>query len=80
MDVPADQTQRLGLSYIQAAQSLKHITHNEALQRLDALVHLSVLDRDRTAPPADPEEGDRHIVAAGASGGWLGQDGRLAVR
>jgi hypothetical protein len=80
MDAPSDQTLRLGLPYIIAAQSLKHITHNEALQRLDALVHLAVLDRDRTSPPADPEDGDRHIVAAGATDGWAGQGGRLAVR
>ena len=80
MDSPADQTPRLGLPYIMAAQSLKHITHNEALQRLDALVQLSVRDADRTLPPSDPEEGDRHIVAPGAEDGWAGQSGRLAVR
>ncbi|SFZ86485.1 Protein of unknown function [Devosia enhydra] len=80
MDSPADQTLRLGLPFIMAAQSLKHITHNEALQRLDALVHLAVSDRDRTVPPSAPEEGDRHIVGPGATGGWTGQSGRLAVR
>ncbi|MGV3651613.1 MAG: DUF2793 domain-containing protein [Devosia sp.] len=80
MDSPPDQTPRLGLPYIMAAQSLKHITHNEALQRLDALVHLAVSDRDRAVPPSAPEEGDRHIVGAGAGEGWAGQSGRLAVR
>ncbi|KAG1713724.1 hypothetical protein GQR58_002194 [Nymphon striatum] len=69
----------LGLPYIQPAQAQKHVTHNEAIRVLDALVQLSVLDRDQTAPPASPSSGDRHIIAAGASGDWTGQDGSIAV-
>ena len=69
----------LGLPYIQAAQAQKHVTHNEALRVLDALVQLAVSDDDRTAPPASPTEGDRHIVAAGATGAWAGQDGAIAI-
>ena len=61
------------------AQASKHVTHNEALLRLDALVHLAVLDRDTTQPPAAPLEGQRHIVAVGADGGWAGQAGNIAV-
>ena len=37
-----------------AAQAQKHVTHNEALRLLDGLVHLSVLDRDLTAPRPTP--------------------------
>ena len=69
----------LGLPYIQAAQAQKHVTHNEALRVLDALVQLAVSDDDRTAPPASPTEGERHIVAAGATGAWAGQDGAIAI-
>lgn len=69
----------LGLPYIQPAQAQKHVTHNEALRLLDAVVQLAVLDRDRTAPPADPAPGDRHIVAAGATLAWAGQAGRVAL-
>ncbi len=69
----------LALPYIQAAQAQKEITHNEALNRLDALVQLSVIDRDRAAPPADPATGQRHIVAAGATGAWSGRDGCVAA-
>jgi hypothetical protein len=32
-----------------------------------------------TAPPPSPAEGEAHIVAAGASGGWAGQEGAAAV-
>ena len=72
-------TTHLGLPLIAAAQAQKHVTHNEALQVLDALVQLAVADSDRTAPPASPGEGDRHIVAAGATGAWSGHDGAVAA-
>jgi hypothetical protein len=38
---------------------------------------LSVESRSLAAPPA-AGEGDRYIVAASASGGWTGEDGRIA--
>jgi hypothetical protein len=72
-------TTHLQLPYLAAAQAQKHVTHNEALRMLDALVQLSVLDRSRTAPPASPAEGDRHIVGAGATGLWAGWDGAIAA-
>ncbi|NDW05227.1 DUF2793 domain-containing protein [Jiella pacifica] len=74
-----DTTNRLALPYILAEQAQKHVTHNEALVRLDALVHLAVLDRDRTEAPAAPSAGDRHIVAAEGSGEWAGRGDAVAV-
>ena len=50
----SDITTQLLLPYILAAQAQKHVTHNEALRLLDAMVQLSVLDRNRTAPPSSP--------------------------
>ncbi len=70
----ADDTTNLALPFILAAQSQKHVTHNEALTILDGLVQLSVADQDRTSPPGSPVEGRRHIVAAGATGAWIGWD------
>ncbi|MCX7670048.1 MAG: DUF2793 domain-containing protein, partial [Anaerolineae bacterium] len=55
-----------------------HVTHNEALRLLDAMVQLSVLDRTRTAPPASPADGNRHLVASGATGLWAGWDLNIA--
>ena len=52
------------LPYLLAAQAQKHVTHNEALRLLDGLVQLAVLDRDLTAPPGAPADGDRYIVAS----------------
>ena len=69
----------LALPYIQPSQAQKHVTHNEALRTLDVIVQLAVLDRTRTAPPGTAALGDRHIVAAGATGAWAGQDGAIAV-
>ena len=42
------------------------------------MVQLSVLDRNRTAPPVSPTDGDRHIVASGATGQWVGWDLNVA--
>jgi Protein of unknown function (DUF2793) len=74
-----DDTPNLKLPYIMAAQAQKHVTHNEAIRALDAVVQIAVADRDPTVPPASPTEGDRYIVAAGATGAWAGNDGKLAA-
>lgn len=72
-------TPLLGLPYLDAAQAQKHVIHNEALRMLDAVVQLAVADRNLAAPPAEPANGDRYIVAAGASGGWAGRVGQVAA-
>ncbi|WP_316859749.1 DUF2793 domain-containing protein [uncultured Cohaesibacter sp.] len=74
-----EQTAILSLPYIAASQNQKHVTHNEALRMLDALVQLSVKDRHLTAPPEEPSEGDRYIVAEGGSDDWEGWDDSLAA-
>ncbi|MBO9457269.1 DUF2793 domain-containing protein [Paracoccus sp. R12_1] len=74
----SDTTTHLGLPYLLAAQAQKHVTHNEALRLLDAMVQLSVLDRTRIAPPASPADGNRHLVASGATGLWTGWDLNIA--
>jgi hypothetical protein len=73
-------TPNLALPEIAPNQAQKHVTHNEALAMLDALVLLAVADRDLAAPPGAPADGDRYIVAAGASGDWTGQTGKVAQR
>ncbi len=72
-----DATRRLGLPYLAAAQAQKHVTLNEGLQTLDALVQLSVIGRS-TTPPGSPAEGDRYIVVDPAGGAWTGRAGQLA--
>ncbi|MFV0279232.1 MAG: DUF2793 domain-containing protein [Rhodoblastus sp.] len=70
---------RLALPFIDAAQSQKHVTHNEALTALDALVHLAVKARGVVAPPATPAEGDLYLVGSAATGAFAGQAGRVAA-
>ncbi|MFK8252220.1 DUF2793 domain-containing protein [Ancylobacter terrae] len=78
--MPDSETPNLALPLLAAAQAQKHVTHNEALIRLDALTQLAVLDADRTVPPGSPTAGDRHLVAATAGGDWSGHDGEIALR
>lgn len=73
------ETTKLRLPLIAAAQAQKHVTHNEALQQLDALLHLEVLDRHLPTPPESPVDGDRYIVGAGATGAWAGEEGHVAA-
>lgn len=73
------ETMHLGLPYLAAAQAQKHVTHNEALRRLDVVVQLAVIDTTLTAPPGEASEGDRYIVADGATGAWVGHDGAIAA-
>ena len=68
----------LGLPLIEAAQAQKHVTHNEALTRLDMIVQLAVESRELTAPPSTPAEGDRYIVKATGTGAFAGKDNQIA--
>jgi hypothetical protein len=74
-----DTSANLAMPLIMPSQAQKHVTHNEALLRLDALVHLSIV-AERTAPPASPAEGACYLVAASATGDWSGRETRLACR
>ena len=71
-------TPNLALPYLAAAQAQKHVTVNEALDALDALVQLSVISAGLTASPGSPIEGDRYIIASGATGAWAGWDASVA--
>lgn len=70
---------RHSLPYIMPSQAQKHVTHNEAIRRLDALLHLSVKSASITSPPAGPNEGDSYIIAPNADGAWQGQELRVAA-
>lgn len=41
--------------------------------------HLSIKDRDLTAPPGSPTAGDTYIPAATATGAWAGKETQVAV-
>lgn len=73
------ETPNLRLPYIAPAQAQKHVTHNEAIRALDALLHIAIEDRTLTGPPAEPAEGARYIVAEAASGAWSGYENAIAA-
>ena len=75
----SETTANLALPYIMPSQAQKHVTHNEALQLLDAVTQLT-LTAALGAPPANPEEGECYFVAAPASGGFAGKAGKIALR
>ncbi len=74
-----ENTDRLNLPYLMAAQAQKHVTHNEALRMLDAIVHLSVSSRVLSTPPTEPKLSEAFLVGAGGSGAWQGHDGEVAT-
>ncbi|MEQ9635591.1 MAG: DUF2793 domain-containing protein [Devosia marina] len=74
-----DNTARLALPFIMSGQALKHITHNDALNRLDALVQPVVESTQVTAPPVSPLPGEAWIVPSGANGAWAGHSNEIAA-
>ncbi|MEO1143643.1 MAG: DUF2793 domain-containing protein, partial [Pseudomonadota bacterium] len=75
----SETSHHLNLPYILPSQAQKHVTHNEALRMLDAVVQLAVDNDQLTEPPALPVEGERHIIAANATGDWAGRDNQIAA-
>lgn len=75
MDISA----KLALPYLLPQQAQKHVTHNEAIRMLDALVHLSIKARDESDPPATPAEGDRYALSDTPTGDWSGNANQIAA-
>ena len=71
-------TPKLDLPYIAPAQAQKHVTHNEAIRALDALVQLSVTGI-ADSPAENPEEGERYIVGDNPTGVFDGQAQNIAA-
>lgn len=75
------QSPNLNLPYIMPAQAQKHVTHNEALRVLDALVNVQVVNHTLSTPPTAPQNGERYIVSAQttATDDWTGKENTLAA-
>lgn len=69
----------LVLPYLAANQAQKHVTVNEALRNLDAVIQISVQSTALATPPGSPFNGQRWIVAASPSGAWVGQATKIAA-
>ncbi len=78
--MPVLETARHRLPLLAVAQAQKEITHNEALVRIDALLH-PVAQDELSAPPVttDADIGKCWLVAASPAGEWAGRTGQLAI-
>lgn len=68
------------LPLLATGQAQKEVTHNEALIRIDALLH-PVVEAELATPPtitAGTQEGKCWLIANAASGEWLGHGGKIA--
>ncbi|WP_295530197.1 DUF2793 domain-containing protein [uncultured Thioclava sp.] len=74
----SDSSVRLDLPFMLPSQAQKHVTYNEALQRLDVLTQLVLEGRGATIPPAVPQAGQIHALAPIPQGDWAGKGGMLA--
>jgi len=72
-------TPRMSLPMLAPAQAQKHVTVNEALARIDAMTHLTLISVDTTTAPVAASDGDIYAVPPGAVNAWAGQDGQLAI-
>lgn len=72
------QTPRLAIPFLSAGQAQKEVSHNEALQLLDALVAPAVEAAPQASPPASPGIGHCYLVGGSPTGAWSGQAGKLA--
>lgn len=74
-----DTSTRLSLPYILPAQAQKHVIHNEALQLLDGITQLTVVQFNAELPPLVPEDGTAYALGPVPTDAWAGQAGKIAA-
>lgn len=72
-------TPRIGAPLLVAGQALPETTVDEMAYLFDAFVCPHFKDRDLSAPPGSPAQGDCYLVAAAPTGAWTGQVGKVAI-
>lgn len=69
---------RFSLPFLFVAQAQKEFFVNEALARIDALLHLAV-EAEQNDPPASPSDGECWIIGTVPTGVWSGHPGEIAM-
>lgn len=79
--MPASTEPRSGIFYgWSLGESGWNAQMNTNLQRIGQVgFHLSVKDRNLTAPPASPVAGDSYIVGVSATDAWAGKDNNVTI-
>ena len=74
------QTARFDLPLLAVSQAQKEVTHNEALVRIDALLH-TVVESVLSTPPVleEADIGKCWLIGAQATGEWVGRSNQLAI-
>lgn len=70
-------TARHGLPYLYPGQAQKEAFVNEAMSRMDILLHPHIKGVS-AAPPIDPAEGDCWLIAPDPTGAWVGHGNHIA--
>ena len=65
---------RIGISSASRRQRI-----DENFKKIGLMQQLSIIDRDLTAPPASPSDGDAYIPAATATGVWAAHENDIAI-
>ncbi|MCF6292302.1 MAG: DUF2793 domain-containing protein [Robiginitomaculum sp.] len=73
-----NKTPNLDLTYLVEAQAQKHVTVNQAIRSLDALVQLNVVERGLLTPPTTPVNGTSYLIGTAATEDWVNQDQNVA--
>ncbi len=69
---------RYGLPFLFPGQAQKEFFVNDALARVDAIMH-PVVESQESTRPVSPNDGQCWIVATNANGDWSDKAGKLAV-
>lgn len=74
-------TPNIDLPTVPNGQTNISAAFNDAMQLIDALLHLTVEDKDLSAPPAtvSGDVGKRWIIGAAPTGDWAGHAGKIAL-
>jgi hypothetical protein len=75
--ITSNATARMKLPYLVASQAQKEVTHNEALEIIDVLLHAFALAIENT-PPDVPEKNDCYIIGTEPQGEWENYSNALA--
>ncbi len=73
-------TPRHQMPFLAVGQAQKEITHNEALLRIDALLHM-VVESELSAPPdiaVGTQSGQCWLIGSSPTGQWQGKQGQIA--
>lgn len=69
----------LGFPYIASQQNQPELTHNEALNMLQAIQGTGVISIGDNTPPVSPSEGDSYVVGTAPTGAWANRENCVAI-